>query len=337
MSAKTDAAIGNHNLNNKILDKLQQGIMGYVKRYGGILIGFITMCIALSILSPVFLTASNILNVLRQISTNAILAFGMTFAIIICGIDLSVGSVLALSGTLSAGLITLSGIPTPIAVLIGLTLGTLIGLLNGVIIAKTGLPAFIVTLCTMLMARGAAYVYTDGMPVRTIEESFNFIGNGYLGPIPLPIIYMAAFFVFTTILLNKTKFGRHVYAVGGNVDAAKFSGIDIQKVQIGVFTLLGFSSAFAGIVLCARMYSGQPTVGQGFEMDAIAASVLGGTSMSGGIGTIGGTMIGALIIGVLNNGLNILNVSSFWQSIIKGAVILTAVYVDSVKKRKEIK
>ena len=194
MSVKTDAIIENDHLNNNILGKIQQGIIGYIKRYGGILIGFITMCsVALSILSPVFLTTNNILNVLRQISTNAILAFGMTFAIIICGIDLSVGSVLALSGTLSAGLITLSGIPTPIAVLIGLALGTLIGLLNGVIIAKTGLPAFIVTLCTMLMARGAAYVYTDGMPVRTIEESFNFIGNGYLGPIPLPIIYMAAF------------------------------------------------------------------------------------------------------------------------------------------------
>lgn len=309
-------------------------VINFVKENMGILIGFVVMCIALSILSPAFLTQANILNVLRQVSTNANLAFGMTLAIIICGIDLSVGSILAVSGTLTAGLIAVQNVPVPIAVIIGLLLGTSLGFFNGFVIAKTGIPPFIVTLAMYNIARGAAYVYTGGMPIRTMNPQFTTIGTGYLGPIPLPIIYTLVFFIFVSLLLNKTKFGRHVYAVGGNREAAKFSGISIKKVEIGVYTLIGFLSAFSGIVLCARMYSGQPTVGVGFELDAIAAVVLGGTSMLGGIGKMGGTFIGVLIIGVLNNGLNLLNINSFWQLIAKGAVILLAVYMDMLKKKK---
>ncbi len=325
-------------LSRRIIDnKFSKPIVRYFKENLGILIGLLAMCTILSILSPAFLTKNNILNVLRQVSTNANLAIGMTLAIIICGIDLSVGSVLALSGTLAAGLITVSGLPVYAAVGIGLMAGTFCGFLNGLIIAKTKMPPFIVTLATMQVARGVAYVYTGGMPIRTMEEGFNIIGIGYLGPIPLPIIYTAVLIIFVTILLNKTKFGRHVYAVGGNKEAAKFSGIDTGKVEIGVFTLLGFLAAFTGIVLCSRMYSGQPTVGEGFEMDAIAATVLGGTSFSGGIGKIGGTIIGVLVIGVLNNGLNLLNINSFWQLIAKGLVILLAVYIDMIKKRREVK
>lgn len=322
------------NNNSVIKNPLIKGVVQYFKRNAGILIGFIGMCVALSILSPSFLTGSNILNVLRQVSTNANLAFGMTLIIIICGIDLSVGSILAVSGTLAAGLITLNHVPVPAAVLIGITVGTLLGLFNGVVIAKTGMPPFIVTLAMMTMARGLAFVYTGGMPVRTIDPAFNDIGNGYMGPIPLPVIYTAVLFAAIYFLLNKTQFGRHVYAVGGNREAAKFSGININKIEIAVFTLSGFLAAVSGVVLCARMYSGQPTLGNGFELDAIAAVVLGGTSFSGGIGTLGGTVIGALVIGVLNNGLNLLNVSSFWQLIIKGAVILLAVYVDTMKKKR---
>lgn len=317
-----------------IFSTIINNTVDYIKKNTGILIGFAIMCVTLSFITDSFLTPSNILNVLNQVSTNAILAFGMTFAIIICGIDLSVGSILALSGTLTAGLITLGGVAVPVAVIIGLVVGLLLGLFNGAIIAHTGMPPFIVTLCMMIMARGAAYVYTGGMPVRTIEPSFNAIGNGYLGPIPLPIIYMVVLFIIVSLILNKTKFGRYVYALGGNEEAAKFSGIDTKKIQIGVYSLIGFLSGLTGIVLCARMYSGQPTVGNGFELDAIAATVLGGTSFSGGVGTIGGTLIGALIIGVLNNGLNLINVSSFWQLIIKGLVILTAVYIDTMKKKK---
>jgi ribose transport system permease protein len=309
-------------------------VISYVKENLGILIGLIVMCIALSIMSPAFLTKSNVLNILRQVSTNANLAFGMTLAIIICGIDLSVGSILALAGTLTAGLITVNHVPSILAILIGLAVGTLLGLFNGLVIAKTGIPPFIVTLAMYNIARGAAYVYTGGNPIRTIDPVFNFIGNGYLGPVPLPVIYTVIFFIAVAYMMNRTQFGRHIYALGGNKEAAKFSGINIKKVEIGVYTLLGFLAAFSGIVLCGRMYSGQPTVGVGFELDAIAAVVLGGTSMMGGIGKMGGTVLGVLVIGVLNNGLNLLNINSFWQLIAKGVVILLAVYVDILKKKK---
>ncbi|HBE80755.1 MAG TPA: ribose ABC transporter permease [Firmicutes bacterium] len=308
-------------------------IGNYFKSNAGILIAFVLMCVVLSILSPAFLTGSNILNVLRQISTNANLALGMTLVIIICGIDLSCGSILAVAGTLAAGLITFNHMPVGWAVLVGIAVGTGLGLFNGTVIAKTGIPPFVVTLAMMTMARGFAYVYTGGLPVRTLNDSFNVIGNGYLGPIPLPVIYTTILYIGVMLLLYRTKFGRYVYAVGGNREAARFSGINIMRVEIVVFALIGFLASLSGVVLCARMFSGQPTVGNGFEMDAIAAVVLGGTSFSGGSGTIGGTIIGVLVIGVLNNGLNLLNVSSFWQLIVKGAVILLAVYIDTLKKK----
>lgn len=317
-------------INNRALN----GIYAYFKDNLGILIGLAAMCLLLSILSPAFATTDNMFNVLRQVSTNANLAFGMTFAIIITGIDLSVGSILAISGTLAAGLLTRNGMNLWLAVLIGILVGTFLGYVNGLIIAKTGMPYFIVTLAMMQIARGAAFVYTNGMPVRTDNPAFTEIGNGYLGPIPLPIIYTAVFLVACSLLLSKTRFGRYVYAIGGNRDAARFSGINVQKIEILVFTLIGFLSGVSGVVLSARMSSGQPTVGNGFELDAIAAVVLGGTSFSGGIGKIGGTVIGVLVIGILNNGLNLLNINSFWQLIAKGAVILLAVYVDILKKKK---
>ena len=322
----------------KSLKKNNFNILGGIKAYFmenlGIIIGLFSMCVALSILSPAFLTEANILNVLRQVSTNANLAIGMTLAIIICGIDLSVGSILALSGTVTAGLITNNNMPVMAAVAIGLILGTILGFINGYIIAKTGIPPFIVTLAMYNIARGAAYVYTNGMPIRTMNEGFNAIGNGYLGPIPLPVIYTLVFLVIMSVVMNKSKFGRYVYALGGNKEAAMFSGINTRKITVAVYTLIGFLSGFSGIVLCARMYSGQPTVGVGFELDAIAAVVLGGTSMMGGIGKVGGTMLGVLVIGVLNNGLNLLNINSFWQLVAKGLVILLAVYVDILKKKK---
>ena len=309
-------------------------IKSYFKRYLGILIGLFALCLILSIKSSAFLTPANIFNVLRQVSINAILAFGMTYAILIGGIDLSVGSVLALSGTVVTGLITRNAVPIPVAVILGLALGLALGLFNGVIIARTGIPPFIVTLAMMQIARGAAYVYTNGQPIRITESSFIGIGTGYLGPIPLPIVYTVLIFIVVSILLNKTRFGRYVYALGGNKDAAVFSGIKINKITVAVYAMIGLLSSICGIVLSARMYSGQPTVGNGFELDAIAAVVLGGTSMAGGIGNLGGTLLGALVIGVLNNGLNLLNINSFWQLIVKGFVILLAVYVDSAKKKK---
>jgi ribose transport system permease protein len=305
----------------------------YLKRNAGILIGLSAMCVMLTFLSPSFLTSGNILNVLRQVSTNANIALGMTLVILTGGIDLSVGSTMALAGTMSAGFIALSGLPVWMAISLGLFVGIIVGLFNGFVITKTGMPPFIVTMAMTSMARGLVYVYTNGLPVRTLDPIYNMVGNGYLGSIPLPVIYTAVLYIGVMILLYQTKLGRHIYAVGGNREAARFSGINIARVEMVVYTLVGFLSAVSGIVLCARMYSGQPTIGQGYELDAIAAVILGGTSFTGGVGTIGGTMIGVLVIGFLNNGLNILGVSSFWQLIIKGVIILLAVYIDILKKK----
>ncbi len=299
----------------------------------GILIGFVALCVLLFILTPAFLTTNNILNVLRQVTTNLNLALGMTLVIIMNGIDLSVGSIVALSGTIAGGLIAFAGIPIPLAILISILVGTSCGVFNGFVIAKTKIPPFIVTLAMFNIARGAAYVFTGGQPIRVMEPGFNFLGAGYLGFLPMPVIYSVVFVIVMSIMLRRTSLGRHIYAIGGNATAAGFSGIKIASVTIFVYSLIGFLSSFSGVVLAARMFSGQPTVGQGFELDAIAAVVLGGTSMRGGVGTIGGTVIGALIIAVLNNGLNLLNINSFWQLIVKGVVILLAVYVDLLKKR----
>ena len=321
-------------MNNSLIKSAGMAVKGYLQRYLGILLGLLVLCLILTFRSSAFLTSANILNVLRQVSVNAILAFGMTYAILIGGIDLSVGSVLALAGTVATGLIVRNGMSIPAAVTIALLLGLGLGVFNGLVVAKTGIPPFIVTLAMMQIARGSAYVYTNGQPIRTTDEGFIAIGTGYLGPIPYPIIYMAVIFAVTAVLLNRTRFGRHVYALGGNQDAAVFSGIKINLVIIIVYGMIGLLSAVSGVVLCSRMYSGQPTIGIGFELDAIAAVVLGGTSMSGGIGFLGGTLLGALVIGVLNNGLNLLDINSFWQLIVKGVVILLAVYIDSMKKRK---
>ena len=316
--------------------KAQNGFVRYFKENMGTLIGLLVMCVILSFTTEgVFYSQRNLINVLRQVSSNACLAFGMTFAIITGGIDLSVGSILALSGTLSAGLIVKSGFSVPQAVITAIVIGTCLGLFNGFVIAKTTIPPFIVTLAMMQIARGAAYIYSNGQPIRAMIKEYQIIGTGYIGPIPLPVVYMLVFLVLCVILLSKTRFGRHVYAVGGNDKAAIFSGVNVARTKMLVYTMSGFLAAFTGVVLCARMASGQPTAGQAFEMDAIAATVLGGTSMSGGVGKIGSTFIGVLIIGVLNNGLNLLGLNSFWQQIAKGIVILLAVYVDMLKKRRK--
>ena len=321
-------------LENQI--KAQNGFARYFKENMGTLIGLLAMCVILSFTTNgVFYSQRNLVNVLRQVSSNACLAFGMTFAIITGGIDLSVGSILALSGTLSAGFIAFNNMPVAQAVILAIVIGTALGLFNGFVIAKTTIPPFIVTLAMMQIARGAAYIYSNGQPIRAMFPDYQIIGTGWLGPIPYPVIYMVVFLIICVVLLSKTRFGRHVYAVGGNDKAAIFSGVNVARTKILVYTMSGFLAAFTGVVLCARMASGQPTAGQSFEMDAIAATVLGGTSMSGGVGKIGSTMIGVLIIGVLNNGLNLLGLNSFWQQIAKGIVILLAVYVDMLKKRRK--
>ena len=319
-------------LSNQLLTK--NAVFHFIKENLGILIGLLILCLILTIFSPVFLTKKNILTVLRQVATNLYVACAMTMVIILGGIDLSVGSTLALSGVITGGLIAFSGYPLVIAVGAGLLAGLLVGAFNGILIARTTIPPFIVTLSTMNIARGFSYIYTGGQPIRVMSDSFNFIGAGYIGEIPTPIIYLIIIVIISTLIMSKSKLGRHIYAVGGNPVAARFSGIKNAKVLFFAYVFSGLMAAIAGIVLASRMFSGQPTAGQGAEMDAIAAVVLGGTSMSGGAGKIGGTVIGALIIGVLNNGLNLLGINSFWQYVVKGVVILIAVYVDFIKKDK---
>lgn len=316
-------------MNKKIENSL---IVATIKSNIGILTVFLIISVALSLLSDVFLTPGNILSVLLQISNNMFLALGMTLVIILGGIDLSVGAMVAMTGTLTVGLIVTNGLPIWLAIILGLLTGALAGLFNGIIIANFKVPAFIVTLAMMNMARGLAYIYSGGRATRIMDETFLFIGMGKaFGFIPMPVIYMIILIFIFSIMLRKTKFGTYVYAVGGNRESAHLSGVPIKRVEIAVFSISGFLAAFAGLVLCSRMFSGQPSAGVGYEMDAIAACVLGGISMSGGVGRVSGTVIGAMVIGIISNGLNLMAVSSFWQLVIKGIIILVAILIDAQK------
>lgn len=320
------------------ISKIKGGITNYFKENMGIIIAFLVLYLFLAVnpaTSGSFLTQRNMFNVLRQISTNLYLACGMTMVIILGGIDLSVGSVIALSGCVAAAGVARYGFAIPVALLLGVLVGVLVGMFNGLVIAKTTIPPFIVTLATMNIAKGFAYVYTGGSPVRVVSKEWQFIGAGYVGAIPTPVLILVVVLIITGIIINNTQFGRHMYAVGGNVQAAQFSGISVSKVKFWIYSYSGLMAGLAGIVLASRMYSGQPTAGNSAEMDAIAAVVVGGTSMSGGSGKIGGTIIGALIIGFLNNGLNLMNVNSFWQYVVKGVVILLAVFIDFVRNRNK--
>ena len=316
--------------------KMLGSTKSYLKRNMGILIGLLAICVIIAMKSPNFLTQDNIMNVLRQISTNMYLASAMTMVLIAGGIDLSVGSIIAVSGVVAGTLVT-DGVPIPLVILICLLLGALCGTVSGAIISTTTLPPFIVTFSMMSILRGITYVYTGGTTVRIDDRNYINLGTGYLFGIPLPVIYLLVVLVIVFIILNKTRLGRHIYAIGGNQKAAEFSGIRVRRVRMFVYIFSGIMGSLAGMVLSARSYSGNPVAGNGAEMDAIAAVVLGGASMAGGYGYIGGTMIGALIIGLLNNGLNLMRIDSYWQIILKGIVILVAVYVDYVKNLKKNK
>ncbi|MBS6955333.1 MAG: ABC transporter permease [Enterocloster asparagiformis] len=320
----------------KELGLKDQPVFLFVRHNLGIMLVLLLLVALLSALSPVFLTPNNLLTVLKQISHNMCLALGMTLVIILGGIDLSVGALVAMIGTVTVGLIVNQGVPIFAGILIGLILGILCGALNGGFVAFFKFPAFIVTLSMMNIARGVAYIYCGGKTTRIMDERFVKIGTGSLGLVPIPVIYMLVMIVIFSILLNKTKFGTYIYAIGGNREAARLSGVPIKITEIAVFTIAGFMASFAGIVLAARMYSGQPSVGDGHELNAIAACVLGGISMSGGVGRIGGTVMGVLVMGVINNGLNLLNVSTYWQYVAKGAIILIAVMVDWMKQRSKV-
>jgi ribose transport system permease protein len=299
----------------------------------GPFVALLVLCAALASLSPDFLSVGNLLDVMRQVSINAVIAFGMTLAILLGGIDLSVGSILAVTSVLISLLIK-ADYPAALATIVGILFGALIGTMNGVLISKGKVAPFIATLGTMTLLRGAALVLSQGSPISGFSSDFfSTLGAGYLlHVLPLPVVWMVGLFVVFWFVLDRTVFGRHIYATGGNPDAARLSGIKTDRVQILVYTICGATAAVAGVILTSRLDSAQPTAGAGYELDAITAVVLGGTSLAGGRGWIFGTLVGALLIGVLNNGLNLLGVSAFYQQVIKGSVILLAVLLDRAHK-----
>ena len=300
----------------------------------GIVWGLIAMCIALTLLSPYFLHQRNLLNVARQSSMNAIMAAGMTIVIISAGIDLSVGSILAFSSCVMA-IPLKAGWPLGICLLIGLGVGALVGLVNGVLITKGRLPPFIATLGMMSIARGGALVLLIGQPIAGFKENFRWIGEGYIGPLPLPVVVAILVYIVLHLVMTQTRFGRYTYSIGGNEEAARLSGVNIVLQKDVIYAISGVCAAIAGIILTARLGSAQPIAGVGYELDAIAAAVIGGTSLAGGRGNLIGTVVGALIMGVLRNGLNLLDVNPFWQQVVIGMVILAAVLADEARKGRQ--
>jgi inositol transport system permease protein len=308
----------------------------------GIFLVFIAMLIVASILSPAFLSKTNLINVVRQMSVVGLIALGVTGVIVSAGIDLSSGSVVGLSAVVAASLSQLpdypaafyKGLQVPlfVAMLAACGVGALVGLINGSLVAKTRIPPFIATLGTLTAIRGAALLYTGGRPISDLTDGYNFIGQGDLFGIPVPILILVLMALVTHVLYSQTKFGKYLYAIGGNEQAARVSGINVGKYKMLMYVYAGFLAGLAGLVVSARIGSGQPGLGQGYELDAIAAAVIGGASLSaGGIGTVAGTVVGALIIGVLNNILDLTNVSAYWQQIIKGCIIVGAVILDQLK------
>ena len=299
----------------------------------GPLLALVAVCIGLALMSPDFLTVSNSFDVMRQVSINAVIAFGMTLAILLGGIDLSVGSILAVSSVLAA-MTMKGGHGAGLAVGIAIVAGAGMGSLNGVIIARGRVAPFIATLGMLTLLRGVALVLSNGSPISDFSSDFfAMLGGGYVARrVPMPVVLMLAMFAVFWFVLTRTVFGRHLYATGGNAEAAKLSGVNTGRVQILVYTISGAMAALAGVILASRLDSAQPTAGAGYELDAITAVVLGGTSLAGGRGWIFGTLVGALLIGVLNNGLNLMGVSAFYQQVVKGSVILLAVLLDRGRK-----
>lgn len=309
------------------------------QRYG-ILIALVGLCLVLSIVSENFLSSRNVINVLRQTSINGILAIGMTFVILTRGIDLSVGSVVALAGVVSASFATTSaagfipGAPyiaiVPLGV--GVVTGIAMGAISGLAVARYAVPAFVATLGMLSVARGLTLIYSGGRPIPALSDGFRWIGTGDIAGIPVPIVLFALIFAASHFVLTRTRFGRHVYAVGGNPHAAKVSGLSVNRIRFAVYAISGALAGIAGMVLAARTGSALPQAGVAYELDAIAAVVIGGTSLAGGIGRVSGTVIGALLIGVMNNGLDLLGVESYYQQVIKGALIVAAVMLDRSRK-----
>jgi inositol transport system permease protein len=320
-----------------------QMLSSIFSKYGIFLI-FAAMVVGASILSPAFLSSTNLINIVRQMSIVGLIALGVTGVIVSAGIDLSSGSVVGLTAVVAASLAQSPDntaafypglhLPLIVAVLAACAVGALVGLINGSLVAKTRIPPFIATLGTYTAIRGLALLYTGGRPISDLTDAYDFIGQGVLLGVPVPIVILVVMAVVTHILYAHTKFGKYIYAIGGNEQAARVSGIDASKYKMLIYVYASFLAGLAGLVVSARIGSGQPGLGVGYELDAIAAAVIGGTSLSaGGIGTVAGTIIGALIIGVLNNILDLMNVSAYFQQIIKGCIIVGAVILDQLKQR----
>ena len=310
----------------RVLTRLRQAPVFYP------LLGLIAVCAVMVFASDSFLSVGNLTNVLRQVSINALIAVGMTYVILTGGIDLSVGAVMALSGTVAAGLMS-AGLPGALALPAALLIGIGFGVANGGFVAFAGMPPIIVTLATMGIARGLALLYTGGYPISGLPDWMGRIGDGAVLGVQTPIIIMAAVFAVGWVVLERTPFGRYVYAIGGNEVATRLSGVRVRRAKLLVYAISGLTTAIAGIVLTSRLMSGQPNAGQGFELDAIAAVVLGGTSIAGGRGSLLGSLLGALLLGVLNNGLNMVGVNPYVQSVVKGGIILLAIYIGRERRK----
>lgn len=303
---------------------------GFVAKYG-VILGLVIIMVYFTVMKAKFLTLDNMLNMLRQTSINGLLAIGMTFVVLTGGIDLSVGSIVGASGMFAALVArTVTGMPWYLAVLVGLGVGLLLGAVNGVIISYLKVPAFIATLGMLSIARGVTFMASDAKPVPGLSEGFLKIGGGSVGIIPIPIIVLAVVLVISYVILYKTRYGRYIFATGGNPVSARVSGINVKAIICSVYMISGVLAGLAGVILTSRVTSGLSQGGNGYEVDAIAAAVIGGNSLSGGRGRLWGTIVGFLIMGVMNNGLDMMAVSSYWQLVIKGIIIIGAVMLDSL-------
>lgn len=312
------------------VDRVKQQLSGV-----GPLVGLLLLIVVLSVLSPAFLTVSNAINIFQQISVLAILALGATAVIITGGIDLSVGSILALSGITTAWVASTAGLPFGLAIVVGLAAGAAAGLVNGLLITEGKLPPFIATLAMLSVARGLTLVMSDGRPISGLPSWFRqLVSYRLFGIVPLSVLLVVLLYVLGSAYLRLRPSGRALYAIGGSEEVARLSGLRVDREKLKVYTAAGFLAGVGGLVLAARLNSAQPTAGGGVELDVIAAVVIGGASLAGGAGTVAGTLTGALIIGVLRNGLNLLDVSSFWQQVVIGSVIAAAVMVDTLRRRQ---
>ena len=316
-------------------NKKNSPIISYFKRNIGTLIGLAVLIIIVTLATPKFFTKSNMLNVLKANSVNAIISCGMLMAILMGEIDISVGSTVGLSAVIAATTITKMNLPIPVVVICTLLTGCVVGVVNGFSISYLQVPAFVATLATQCIGRGLTEILTGGVTIRIRDDFYTSLGNKNIGGgVSITIVYAVIVLIVTWFLLNRTRFGYYVYALGGNKQAAQYSGVNVRLFNMLPYVLIGLFSGLGGMIWSARLGSAAAMLGSGFEMDAIAAVVIGGTSMSGGVGTVGGTLIGVLIIGVITNGLNLIGINAFWQDVLKGVIILAAVIFDVMRKRK---